>query len=76
MVRKEIEAMFKDAKTSGFELGVDHITVLIDGVDGLSVRDALDGREISPGGPKVQVMDFLEDRHSMTVVFGNIGETL
>jgi len=75
MVRKEIEAMFKDAKISGFELGVDHITVLIEGVDGRSVRDALDGREISPGGPKVQVMDFLEDRHSMTVVFGNIGET-
>jgi nucleotide-binding universal stress UspA family protein len=74
MVRKEIEAMFKDAKTSGFEMGVDHITARIDGMDGRAMRDSLDGREISPGGPKVQVLDFLEEQRSMTVVFGGIGE--
>jgi hypothetical protein len=74
IVRKEIESMFKDARTSGFELGVDHITVQIEGVDGRSVKNALDGREISPGGPKVQVTDFLEDRRSMTVVFDGFGE--
>jgi hypothetical protein len=75
IVRKEIEGLFKDAKTSGFEMGVDQITVQVEGMDGRSVRKALDGREISPGGPTVQIKDFSEDGRSMTVIFSNPGDT-
>ncbi len=75
IVRKEIEGLFKDARTSGFEMGVDQITVQVEGMDGRSVRKALDGREISPGGPTVQIQDFSEDGRSMTMIFSNPGDT-
>lgn len=74
IVRKEIEALFKDARTTGFEMGANRITVQIEGVEGRSLRDALDGMEVSPDIPAIRIDEFSEDGRSMAMGFGTSGE--
>lgn len=72
-VRKEIEGRFKAAQTSGFELESNEITVRIENIDGRVIREDLNGRQVSPGGPTVLIEGFSEEEHSMVVVFGSSG---
>lgn len=74
-VRKEVESHFRSAQTSGFELGANEIKILIEGVDGRSLRDVLDTKQLSPGGQTIRIEDFSEEQRSMVVVFGNSGMT-
>ena len=74
IVRKEIESLFKDARTTGFEMGANRITAQIEGVEGRSLRDALDGRELSPDIPAMRIEEFSEDGRSMALGFGTSGE--
>lgn len=74
IVRKEIEALFKHASTTGFEIAADRIVVQIEGVEGRSLRDALDGREVSPDIPAIRIDEFSEDGRSMALGFGTSGE--
>jgi hypothetical protein len=74
IVRKEIEVLFRDAKTTGFELAASQVTVQVEGVEGHAVRDALDGREVSPDIPAMRIEEFSEAERSMVVSFGASGE--
>lgn len=74
IVRREIESLFRDARTTGFEMEAERITVQVEGVDGRSLRDALEGREVSPELPPLRIEEFSEDRRTMTVGVGDLGE--
>ncbi|MCU0586759.1 MAG: hypothetical protein MUF52_01265 [Syntrophobacteraceae bacterium] len=75
IVRKEIESLFKDAKTTGFEMAASQITVQVEGIQGQAVRDALDGREISPDIPAMRIEGYSEAERSMVVSLGASEET-
>jgi len=73
-VRKEIEVLFKEAETTGFQMEGGRMTVQMDRVDGRTLRDALDGRWLSPDLPGIKVEEFSEAGRSMTLGIDGAGE--
>jgi hypothetical protein len=70
-IRKEVENRFRTAQTSGFEMGATEMKVVIDGIDGRSLRNALDNKSLAPNGQIIRIEDFSEEQRSMVVRFGN-----